>query len=248
MTVIGATTDRIHEWEPPDHPPRTLPIRRRFAKENRETTGKIVEWLTDDHAKGASTFLSWKPAATWSPVLPPDLHRLLDWMADLPFEVLFAVHHEPENDISQYGPSSAWQAMQQRVRQVVPPNVSVGPVLMSWTFAEDSGRHPEDWMHPDDRWLGVDHYPSLVSDTYAMPRAAVAAEAQGIPLLLPEVGCTWDEDQADVFLSLVDTYEPAVACYFDVDTADPGHQWALRGGDLDQLAEAAANGPRWPLP
>ena len=111
--------------------------------------------------------VSIKAPGTWGAVAAGHQDRWVDSVLErlgrVHGPVIFTVHHEPENDEGGAGMRpSDFVKMQRRIirrcRAAGSRNVSVTPVLMSWTFDSRSGRRPRDWVVPEARLFGMNAY------------------------------------------------------------------------------------------
>jgi hypothetical protein len=183
-------------------PPPT--VSRRFYRPGQENA--LLAMARQDRAAGVLPFVSIKPPASWEAVARGDfdswLNLLLDGLAQVPGPLMFAVQHEPENDVSPGQTAAHWVAMQQRVirlgRQQA-PRVTVVPVLMQYTFAPTSGRDPLQWLVPGADLQGIDVYnpwlpTSSSREWVSFPDllGAVQSVVTDVPLVVPEYGCLTD--------------------------------------------------------
>jgi hypothetical protein len=209
----------ISEVEISSHPT----VSRRFYRPGQENA--LLAMTRRDRAAGVLPFVSMKPPGTWQSVARGDfdswLSMLLGGLARVPGPVMFAVQHEPENDVSPGQTPGHWVAMQQRViglaRQQA-PRVTVVPVLMQYTFAPTSGRDPLQWLVPGADLQGIDVYnPWLPTDSrewVSFPDllGAVQSVVTDVPVVVPEYGCL--TDPADVSRTrrwFYDAFDYAVA-------------------------------------
>jgi hypothetical protein len=160
-----------------------------------------------DAAARVRPFVSCKVPAPWRVVAEGGqqawLDHLLGVLHDAGTDVWLALHHEPENDGSISGRAADWVAMQQHVAaraERLAPRVTVVPVLMQWTFTQDSGRDPRAWLVPGARLLGVDVYNRWRPgghgqwEEFSTLVARVREVVPEVPLVVPELGCRADPD------------------------------------------------------
>ncbi len=150
--------------------------------------------------------VSTKPPDTWNSVAVGNHDEWLNLLAyrlrRLGSPVFFTIHHEPEDNAAGWGMQpSDWVEMTSRVVSIFSrraPNVSVVPVLMSWTFDPRSGRNPDDWFVPSAPIFGVDIYNpwsrtnGLPWETFSSQLQATVAHAHGRPIAVGEYGCRTD--------------------------------------------------------
>jgi hypothetical protein len=176
---------------------------RRFYRPGQEST--MLRMAQLDRAAGILPFVSMKPPAPWGQVAAGAydawLRELVDGLGSTPGPVMFALQHEPENDVSTAQTPDEWVAMQQhlmgmarrRTRKVV-----VVPVLMQYTFDPASRREPSDWLVPGTAVQGLDVYnpwqPGTNKQWLEFPEMVARARARvgSVPIVVPEYGCHTD--------------------------------------------------------
>ena len=167
----------------------------------------LVAQARSDVRLGRVPLVSIKPSGSWSAAAQETawLDRLVEPLAEVPAPVFLIVHHEPENDVASYGSPADYVAMQRAAldrAERAGSNVSVVPVLSSWSFSPSaSRRRPTDWNVDEAPVYGLDLYNpwSPTNGKNWVPfedRLALATqEAQGRPLLIGEYGCRSDPSQ-----------------------------------------------------
>ncbi len=166
----------------------------------------LVGQARRDLRHGRLPHVSTKPPSTWRSVATGQddawLRLLADRLRQLGGPVFFTIHHEPEdNAIGSGMQPQDFVAMTSRVVSIFSlraPNVSVVPVLMSWTFDERSGRNPAEWFVPSAPVFGVDIY-NPWSQTNGSPWESFDSQLQdtvkyahGLPIAVGEYGCRTD--------------------------------------------------------
>jgi hypothetical protein len=165
----------------------------------------MVETVRTDVAAGIMPFVSFKVPGTWGDVADggsdPWLDKLMQALDSLGSPVFVALHHEPENDTRPPDfTRSDWLAMQDRAiaRSRGAKQVTVVPVLMSWSFRGQSRRDPHAWVMPDVPLLGVDVYnpwePGGAEDWLAFVDliAMIREVVPDRPLIIPELAASAD--------------------------------------------------------
>jgi hypothetical protein len=227
---------------------------RRFYRPGQETT--MLRMAQLDREVGILPFVSMKPPGTWASVAQGRyddwVRTLIDGLGSSTSPVMFAIQHEPENDVSFEQTPAEWVAMQRhligmarrRTRQV-----TVVPVLMQYTFDPSSHRSPADWLVPDTDLQGLDVYnpwqPGSDKQWLTFPDMVARARAVvgSVPLIVPEYGCHTDiADPTRTQTWLHDAFDYSTQnnvvglAYFDAIGPD-GSSWQLDATGSDALAQ-----------
>ncbi len=229
-----------------------------------QRTGYLLTMATDDVAHGRLPWVSIK-TPSWADmaagVYDDEIDQLLDGLDGLDGPVWLTIHHEPEggggvNQPDDPAGPAGHLAMNQRVRERMTAlgvdNVALVPILMSWTWADGSGRDPEEWWAPGIYdFLGVDHYrdaeASLLTDRWAEIRQWAAGK--GVDLAVGEWGMRGTDEAAGQ--RVTDWYQAALTSAddgagarvvglsaFDSGLNSPTGSWELVGGQLDAFRAA----------
>ena len=111
------------------------------------------------------------------------------------------IHHEPENDARSYGSAADFVAMQRAALSRAAragTNVTVVPVLSSWSFDTTAARQPAEWNVAEAPVYGVDLYNpwsptnGATWTSFADRLALSLPTAGGRPILIGEYGCRSD--------------------------------------------------------
>jgi len=160
-----------------------LTVRRTFFQW-RHGSGPLVVTAASDVAAGRLPWVSVK-TPPWESMAAgahdAEIDEMLTGLDAIEGPVWLTIHHEPEgggedgNNPDDDGGPSAHLAMNRRVRDRMTAlgtdNISLAPILMSWTFLPESGRDPDSWWEPGIYdFLGIDHYQrqesSLLTDSW----------------------------------------------------------------------------------
>lgn len=148
-----------------------LAVRRTFYQW-RHRSGSMVEAAAADVVAGRLPWVSVK-TPSWMSMASgghdSEIDEMLIGLDAIDGPVWLTIHHEPEgggedgNNPDDEGGPVAHLAMNRRVRDRMTTlgtdNISLAPILMSWTFLPESGRNPDDWWEPGIYdFLGIDHY------------------------------------------------------------------------------------------
>jgi hypothetical protein len=148
-----------------------LSVRRTFYQW-RQRSVPMVDTAAADVAAGRLPWLSVK-TPSWVSMADgshdAEIDEMLVGRDALEGPVWLTLHHEPEgggedgSNPDDPGGPAAHLAMNRRVRERMralgTDNISLAPILMSWTFRSESGRIPDDWWEPGIYdFLGIDHY------------------------------------------------------------------------------------------
>jgi hypothetical protein len=136
----------------------------------------------------------------------------------------------------------------------IAPNVTIVPVLMSWTMDKRSGRNPKDWIVPSAKTLGVDLYNqwSPTDGMAWMPFSTrgnmVTPWADGRALVVAEHGCRTDpKSPGKAAAWMADAYSWCVAndvvalSYLDSNQNTRFGSWVLTGERLTQFGKLLKN-------
>lgn len=159
-----------------------------------------------DVALGRVPLVSIKPPGSWAQTATNVawLDSLLQPLSEVPGPVYLIIHHEPENDASSYGTAADFVAMQRaalRRATSAGTNVTVVPVLSSWSFDTTAARQPSEWNVEEAPVYGVDLYnPWSPTNgaawvSFAERLALSQPTAAGRPILIGEYGCRSDPSQ-----------------------------------------------------
>ena len=114
-------------------------------------------------AAGRLPWMSFKTPVPWSQPSVSYLENRIGAISDITSgPVWLAVYHEPDND-SGSGTPAQWCGLQERARIALdnlrPHNIAFMPVLIAYTWHQNSGRNPNDW-YVDGIWdfMGFDIY------------------------------------------------------------------------------------------
>jgi hypothetical protein len=167
----------------------------------------LVRQVVADHAASRMPVTSTKLPASWASVASGAqdawLDDLLSRLHATGKPVMLCLHHEPENDANKgsgMAPSDYVKMYNRAISKAasIAPNVTMLPILMSWTLDKRSGRNPADWMVPNAKAFGCDIY-NQWSPTDGMPWMPFATRADlvpkwaaGRPIVVAEHGCRTD--------------------------------------------------------
>lgn len=152
---------------------------------------------------GRVPLVSIKPPGSWAATALNTawLDSLVEPLSEVTGPVYLIIHHEPENDARRYGTAADFVAMQRAALQRASQagtNVTVVPVLSSWSFDVNAARSPEQWNVEEAPVYGVDLYnpwsPTNGADwiSFADRLALSQPTAAGRPVLIGEYGCHTD--------------------------------------------------------
>lgn len=209
-------------------------------------TASLLSQVHDTVAARRFPVVSIKPVGSWKDIAQgrhnPWVDALLDGLGEVDSPLCFTVNHEPENDVDGGENTAAWhQAMTEFLinrAATRAPRVNVIQILMRWTFAPQSGRHPQDWISDAPTLFGIDGY-NLWEPGFDKPWTSLrtllepAIEmADGRPLVIGEYGCRTDPDKPGRArrwmtnaLDFAAKSNVVAMCYFNVETqvASPFH-------------------------
>ena len=219
-------------------------IGRKFAIDHQYYTWNTAiptSYETWTASQGRIPFLNWKMPAPWSSVTNGSQDAWIGQRADafkaFGSPVYLTIHHEPENDLSQYGSQAEFVAAFRHVVDVFRAhgvsNVGFVWTMMAWSFDSRSGESIPAW-YPGNNWVdfigadGYNWYPGRAGTSWAMfgtvfDQVNAFAVSQGKPWMAVEYGA--QEDPADAghkgewFLDVLNTAQswPALKglIYFD---------------------------------
>lgn len=198
-----------------------------------------------DVRAGRAPLVSIKPRGSWAETARDDawLDRLVEPLSDVTGPVFLVIHHEPEDDAARFGSPADYVAMQRAALARAAragSNVTVVPVLSSWSFDERASRSPAEWNVEDAPVYGFDLYnpwsPTNSKDwvSFSDQLAVSAREAGGRPLVVGEYGCRSDPSQpgraaewmVSAFNSALEADIVAMA-YFNSDRNTRDETWEL---------------------
>lgn len=207
----------------------------------------LVTMAAGDSAAGALPFVSVKTPWPWVEVAQgrhdDRLRPLISSLGARNRPVMLAVHHEPENDVTDQQTSEHWVAMQQHLLRMTPrlaSSVTIVPVLMQYTFDPASGRTPQQWLVPGATVQGIDVYnPWRPAGNapwvgFAKMLSRVRAVTGSGPIVVPEFGCHTDPtDLGRTRAWFHDAFDYALAtdvvalAYFNSPHGSDGESWIL---------------------
>jgi hypothetical protein len=163
-----------------------------------------------DVSQGRIPFINWKMPAPWSTVTSGSQDSWIAARADafkaFGSPVYLAIHHEPENDMAQYGSKADFIAGFRHIVDIFRSrgvtNVAFSWTMMSWSFDVRSGQNIDQW-YPGDAYvdlIGVDGYnwaPGRAGSKWTMfgtvfDPANKFAAAHGKPWMAVEYGTQED--------------------------------------------------------
>ncbi|CAN5642326.1 hypothetical protein BH18ACT3_BH18ACT3_26970 [soil metagenome] len=211
----------------------------------------VVKRVRDDSLKGRLPHVSIKVPTTWTSVASGRndawLEGLLGRLKNERGPVFLTIHHEPENDVGGAGMQpSDWVAMQRRAiakrREIGALNVSIVPVLMTWTFQSLSRRNPNDWMVPEATLFGLNSYNDWSPTngrrwtTFGERIDHALPYVDGRPIVVGEYGCRTDRtrpgraaDWMDAAFQYAVTHNIVAMSYFNTPLHTPDVTWELDG-------------------
>jgi hypothetical protein len=235
-----------------------LTLRRTFWRWD-QRTGSMITTVRNDVASGRLPWVSVK-TPSWASMARGDHDAAIDEMLRsldaMGGPVWLTLHHEPEggggsNSPDDPGGPSAHVEMNRQVRARMTAlgtdNISLAPVLMSWTFNPRSGRNPNDWWAPGIYdFLGVDHYQdnqaSLLNDTWFTIRSWAAGKS--VDVAVGEWGMRGTDEAAG--RRVHEWYDQAAGSHsdgrgarvvalsaFDSGLNSPTGSWELKGAQLE---------------
>lgn len=218
--------------------------------------GGLVARAADDVLGGRLPMVSTKLPGSWRSVARGRhdawLAALLDGLAALDAPVFLTLNHEPENDVHGRAHRPGWYVeMQERAidrAAAWAPQVSIVPILMSWTLTPGAPRNPREWLVPSSRLFGFDaynwwsHRNDLPWTTFGSMLRQARRHAGGRPLVVGEYGVRHDPRRPErPGRWLRNAYAQAVRhdvvamCYFDNRDGDPDGDFALTGPRLREF-------------
>ncbi len=165
--------------------------------------GALSAQARTDVRLGRVPLVSIKPPGSWAAtaVNTAWLDSLVEPLSAVSGPVYLIIHHEPENDAGRYGTAADFVAMQRAALQRAAQagtNVTVVPVLSSWSFDVNAARSPEQWNVEEAPVYGVDLYNPWSPTNGAAwvsfaDRLALSLPTAGDrPILIGEYGCHTD--------------------------------------------------------
>ena len=176
--------------------------------------------------------------------------------------VWLTVYHEPEDNTrtgtgrekcEQVSPDTCegtaadWRAMQKhfrdRMNAIGTKNITLAPILMSWTWDTRSGRTPSDyWTSGIWDFYGVDHYQDggtgPIADMAAWKSFVAFTESKGLPYGIGEWGTRGSDAAAGKRVqdfwnwSFANKKDLVAYSYFDSGLNSPSGSWVLTGEQL----------------
>jgi hypothetical protein len=165
--------------------------------------GALIAQARTDIGLGRLPLVSIKPPGSWARTATDLawLDSLVEPLSEISGPVYLIIHHEPENDTRSHGTAADFVAMQRaalsRAAQAG-TNVTVVPVLSSWSFDTTAARQPAEWNVADAPVYGVDLYNpwsptnGATWTSFADRLALSLPTAGGRPILIGEYGCRTD--------------------------------------------------------
>jgi hypothetical protein len=207
-----------------------------------------------DLRHGRLPLVSIKPPTSWARTATHTawLDSLVEPLSDLSGPVYLIIHHEPENDAAAYGTAGDFVTMQRAAlarAALAGTNVTVVPVLSSWSFDDSASRRPEEWNVEEAPVYGVDLYnpwsPTNGAEwiSFSDRLALSVPTAAGRPIVVGEYGCRSDPAQPGRAAEwLVDAFSDALSegvvamAYFDSYRNTPDETWELDAETLPVFA------------
>jgi hypothetical protein len=215
----------------------------------------LAQQAAADLRAGRVPIPSIKPPAGWAATARDNawLDSVVEPLSDLPGPVFLAIHHEPENDAAQFGSASDFVALQRAALSraaAAGKNVTVVPILTSWSFDERSQVDAPAWNVDNAPIYGIDVYNPWSIDngkpwtTFGDRLALSADDADGRPMLIGEYGCRTDPADPgraggwmrDAFASALDADAVAMS-YFNSGVGSRDGTWELDDERLPVFAD-----------
>ncbi len=243
---------------------KSLSVRRTFWGWDSSRTSMI----TTIKADLAANRLPWVSTKTpkWAQVAAgqydaelDDMLRKVDATAG---PVFLTIYHEPEDNTDSgtgrekceqevpkncEGTAADWRAMQKhfrdRMNAVGTKNITLAPILMSWTWDTRSNRTPSDyWVSGIWDFYGVDHYQDggtgAIADMASWKNFVAFTEAKGLPYGVGEWGTRGSDAAAAKRVQdfwnwgFVNKKDIIAYSYFDSGLNSPSGSWELTGDQL----------------
>jgi hypothetical protein len=221
-------------------------------------TEHLLARAQEDLAAGRVPLVSIKPPASWAETARDQawLDGLTGPLSALDGPVYLIINHEPENDAHQFGTPADYVALQDAAlasADAAGGNVTVVPILSTWSFDDRAGRNPKAWNVRDAPIYGVDLYnpwaPGMEHPWVPFEEKLGLAEqeAAGRPVLVGEYGCRSDPARPGraatwlrkAFANALKENVVAMA-YFDSDVGATDGSWELDAETLPVFAELLA--------
>jgi hypothetical protein len=268
---ITGNGDPVSRHEQPSG--HALTLRRTFWQWS-QRTGSMINTAKGDLAAGRLPWVSVKTPG-WQAMANgkhnSEIDSMLRALDALNGPVWLTIHHEPEggggrNVPDDPGGPSAHVAMNKQVRArmtaLATDNISLAPILMTYSWTKYSKRNPDEWWAPGIYdFLGVDHYrdaeTSMLTSTWFEVRQWAAA--RGVDVAVGEWGMRGSDNAAGQRVH--EWYDHAVGSYrdgrgarviglsaFDSSLNTRTGSWVLKGKQLeafhDLLNDPRTAGPR----
>lgn len=207
-------------------------IGRRFAIDHQYYTWNVAvptSYETWTASQGRIPFINWRMPAPWTSVTNGSQDAWIGQRADafkaFGSPIYVTLHHEPENDLAQYGSQAEFVAAFRHIVDVFRAhgvsNVGFVWTMMAWSFDSRSGETIANW-YPGDNWVdfvgadGYNWYPGRAGTSWTMfgtvfDQVNAFAVSHGKPWMVVEYGSQEDPADAgrkgDWFLDLLNTVQ-----------------------------------------